>query len=588
MQMRQRLKEFCDFVRRGHNNGYWKPKGRITIPSEEECRKLILPEMVALYESMLVGQRHLQDTGYGKTAEDGDVDEEGETKLDIEEQLAPWITTRNFVNATQGKSMLQIHGPGDPTGRGEGFSFVRISMKGSFLRAGESEEERLAKLANLPKNAHKYNVAEQQQAYREEPTVNPLRQIDRVWRLQYQALSDKSEIQDSDEEAEEPVSRATSEAVDAESPALRKNFFAGVGDGTGALQVDNAAVPPQQSCILPCFVTGQGRWLRPRGRLRRRRRFRRRFAFVANVLPTSEPEQGAGDPTADTRSGRGGFVAIRNREGFSGDKRVLATPPADRGAVDNVRRSRFPLISPTALPASVYGKDLPVGQTEPSAWRPLNGGTGANRRRREEPTNAAADRRAAGEAQTESGAPQGTTGDEGEGGPGGPSSPEEGAEPAEKATPEKGVEGRRLAVCLASGRNAREIGERGSDLTSRLVRCVPGVSPHQRRCGNCDQIGHIRTNPVCPMYEKTGGQPLKSLPPAPIKFIYSGKSEAAQAATAEKTTRYAEQTVCRDTMPTGDGLKPPQPEVTEALRSVKVEGMKLSIRFTMKKDPPTS
>ena len=68
---------------------------------------------------MMVGERHLQDAGYKSIwAEDDDKnkaskkdDEDGtqddnklaieESKLAIEQQLAPWITTRNFLNATQ-------------------------------------------------------------------------------------------------------------------------------------------------------------------------------------------------------------------------------------------------------------------------------------------------------------------------------------------------------------------------------------------------------------------------------------------------------------------------------------------------------
>jgi transcription initiation factor TFIID subunit 1, fungi type len=149
---------------------------------------MVTPEMVCLYESMLVGQRHLLDAGYGKAADgDEETTEENESKLDIEEQLAPWITTRNFLNATQGKAMLKLYGPGDPTGRGEGFSFIRVSMKDIFLRAGESAEEKLgmlslskrlcsltkffhdiAQIEARPKSAHRYNVAEQQQVYKEE------------------------------------------------------------------------------------------------------------------------------------------------------------------------------------------------------------------------------------------------------------------------------------------------------------------------------------------------------------------------------------------------------------------------------------
>jgi transcription initiation factor TFIID subunit 1 len=52
---------------------------------------------------MLAGQQHLEDAGYGVSSEkqDDDGNEEKDLSLDIEEQLAPWIVTRNFINATQ-------------------------------------------------------------------------------------------------------------------------------------------------------------------------------------------------------------------------------------------------------------------------------------------------------------------------------------------------------------------------------------------------------------------------------------------------------------------------------------------------------
>ncbi|KAF9171616.1 hypothetical protein BGX21_008150 [Mortierella sp. AD011] len=192
IQIRQRLKEFAEFQRKGNNTGFWKLKASTPLPSEEEIRKLVTPEMVCLYESMLVGQRYLQDAGYGRAADGEDDNEDNEANMDIEEQLAPWITTRNFINATQGKAMLKLWGAGDPTGRGEGFSFVRISMKDIFLRQGESLEERLAQIELLPKSTHRYNVAEQQQVYREE--------ITRIWNTQREALSRIEEIDGKNDE----------------------------------------------------------------------------------------------------------------------------------------------------------------------------------------------------------------------------------------------------------------------------------------------------------------------------------------------------------------------------------------------------
>jgi len=102
--------------------------------------KMLSPEQIVLTESMQVGQRHLQDAGYSQTA---DTHDEDETNLSVEQQLAPWITTKNFLFATQAKAMLRLHGEGDPTGRGEAFSFIRISMKDIFVKAGEDYEQKL-------------------------------------------------------------------------------------------------------------------------------------------------------------------------------------------------------------------------------------------------------------------------------------------------------------------------------------------------------------------------------------------------------------------------------------------------------------
>ena len=56
-------------------------------------------------------------------------DEDVTQKLDDEVLAAPWNVTKHFINAMKGKYMLQITGPADPTGCGEGFSYIRISPK---------------------------------------------------------------------------------------------------------------------------------------------------------------------------------------------------------------------------------------------------------------------------------------------------------------------------------------------------------------------------------------------------------------------------------------------------------------------------
>ncbi|KAJ7040380.1 TAF1 transcription initiation factor TFIID subunit TAF1 [Mycena alexandri] len=207
LQMRQRLKEFMEYHRRGPHQGFWRLKPAWTIPPDADMLKMVTPEQVVLTESMQVGQRHLQDAGYSQAA-DAVEDKDDQSNLSVEQQLAPWITTKNFLFATQAKAMLRLHGEGDPTGRGEAFSFIRISMKDIFVKAGENYEQKVAEAENRPKSAHRYNVAEQQVIYKSE--------IERIWKAQFDSLSRKDEPQLTAEEKEEDA------APKARQPSVRQ------------------------------------------------------------------------------------------------------------------------------------------------------------------------------------------------------------------------------------------------------------------------------------------------------------------------------------------------------------------------------
>lgn len=74
----------------------------------------------------------LQDAGYGEKflfAPQEDDDEDIQLKMDDEVKVAPWNTTRAYIQAMKGKCLLQLTGPADPTGCGEGFSYVRVPNK---------------------------------------------------------------------------------------------------------------------------------------------------------------------------------------------------------------------------------------------------------------------------------------------------------------------------------------------------------------------------------------------------------------------------------------------------------------------------
>ena len=128
-QNRQKVKEFMKYQRDGPDKGLWKLKEGETLLDNESVRKLISPELVSEVDTMHAGLQSLEDN------KNYNVDDK---LIKLEESLLPWNTSRNFINATQMRTMVQIHGAGDPTGCGEGFSFMKTSMKGGFVRANST------------------------------------------------------------------------------------------------------------------------------------------------------------------------------------------------------------------------------------------------------------------------------------------------------------------------------------------------------------------------------------------------------------------------------------------------------------------
>jgi len=93
--------------------------------------------------------------------------------------------------------MLKLHGDGDPTGRGEGFSFVKTSMKGGFTAVGESVEDKLDARRRKENGGHSYNVAKQQKAYDDS--------IRRIWDAQKASLTNELEASDNEmDDVQEP------------------------------------------------------------------------------------------------------------------------------------------------------------------------------------------------------------------------------------------------------------------------------------------------------------------------------------------------------------------------------------------------
>ncbi|XP_066586394.1 transcription initiation factor TFIID subunit 1 isoform X2 [Prorops nasuta] len=130
--IRKRLKLCADFKRTGMDSNWWVIKPDFRLPTEEEIRAMVSPEQCCAYFSMIAAEQRLKDAGYGEkfifTPPDDD-DEEMQLKMDDEVKVAPWNTTRAYIQAMKGKCLLQLAGPADPTGCGEGFSYVRVPNK---------------------------------------------------------------------------------------------------------------------------------------------------------------------------------------------------------------------------------------------------------------------------------------------------------------------------------------------------------------------------------------------------------------------------------------------------------------------------
>ncbi|KAJ8028294.1 Transcription initiation factor TFIID subunit 1 [Holothuria leucospilota] len=129
--IRKRLKLCADFKRTGMDSNWWVIKPEFRLPSEEEIRAMVSPEQCCAYYSMLASEQRLKDAGYGEKsffAPDDD-NEEDLQKIDDEVKTAPWNTTRAFISAMKGKCLLAVTGVADPTGCGEGFSYIKVPNK---------------------------------------------------------------------------------------------------------------------------------------------------------------------------------------------------------------------------------------------------------------------------------------------------------------------------------------------------------------------------------------------------------------------------------------------------------------------------
>ena len=138
--IRKRLKLCADFKRTGMDSNWWVLKSNFRLPTEEEIRAAVSPEQCCAYYSMLSAEQRLKDAGYGEKslfAAEDDNEDDSATKIDDEVKAAPWNTTRAFISAMKGRCLLALTGVADPTGCGEGFSYVKVPNKPAASRAAD-------------------------------------------------------------------------------------------------------------------------------------------------------------------------------------------------------------------------------------------------------------------------------------------------------------------------------------------------------------------------------------------------------------------------------------------------------------------
>ncbi|EOO03232.1 putative transcription initiation factor tfiid subunit 1 protein [Phaeoacremonium minimum UCRPA7] len=198
-QNRQKLKEFLSYDKESRS---WGLNEGEKLMDPDTINSMVQPEDVCLMDAMQIGAYEVEKSGFTIDEKDLDKDDDDAepTNDNLANQLAPWKTTKAFIDATSGKAMLKLRGEGDPTGKGLGFSFIKTSMKGGFLNvlhelgshatsADAMERERKAN------NGHSYNVKKQEAAYQEV--------INDIWGKQKETLEDATTYDDADVQPQE-------------------------------------------------------------------------------------------------------------------------------------------------------------------------------------------------------------------------------------------------------------------------------------------------------------------------------------------------------------------------------------------------
>ncbi|VAI81001.1 unnamed protein product [Triticum turgidum subsp. durum] len=159
--VRKRLKHCADLKKGPNGHYFWTQRPDFRIPSEEELRRLVSPESVCCHESMQAGLHRLNRLGIEKLTQpvglasamnqlpDEAIELAAAAHIERELQITSWNLTSNFVACTnqdrENIERLEITGVGDPSGRGLGFSYVRVTPKAPVSNSSHKKKSAAAK-----------------------------------------------------------------------------------------------------------------------------------------------------------------------------------------------------------------------------------------------------------------------------------------------------------------------------------------------------------------------------------------------------------------------------------------------------------
>lgn len=123
-QKRRLLREFCIIYKKGKENIYLLNENIILF--RNDVLRLCTPENACQHEGLLFGEQRIKDTLNSNSLHSSIITFKDNKLYDEEENnLSPWVLSKNYINSKKGRGMLELSGLGDPSRRGICISFEK-------------------------------------------------------------------------------------------------------------------------------------------------------------------------------------------------------------------------------------------------------------------------------------------------------------------------------------------------------------------------------------------------------------------------------------------------------------------------------